>query len=582
MYNEEKIWIGRSGEEKVFIYPSMANRHGMIAGATGTGKTVTLKVLAESFSDCGVPVFLADVKGDLAGMCRPGVETEDMNKRIERFALNDEGFAFKSYPTEFWDVYAQKGLPLRTTVTEMGPLLLGRILGLNETQTDILTVIFRIADDMLAEDKNMLLIDTKDLRSMISYVTENCKELSVKYGNIPTQSLGVIMRSVMALEAEGADRFFGEPALDIRDWITRSPEGRGTIQVLDCQTLINNPNMYSTFLLWMLSELFETLPEAGDLDRPKMVFFFDEAHLLFDSAPKALLDKVEQVVKLIRSKGVGVFFITQNPRDIPDAVLAQLGTKIQHALHAYTPGEQKACRAAAQSFRENPEFDTYEVLTSLGIGEALVSVLDEQGIPTIVKQTKILPPQSRMGAIDDEDRAGEISRSFLHLKYDESVDRDSAYEFLIRLKAKEDEEVRNALLEKQREKEEAEAEKLRLKEEEAARKQAEREEAAAKKQAEKEEAAARREAEREAARAEAAKKKEEEAAKKKAEREEAAKKNAVKNAVKGVASSTAGTVGREVGNALGKTMGGSFGKKVGGNVGASLGRGIIGTLFKLK
>ena len=560
MFNEDKIWVGRSDDEKVFIYPKMANRHGMIAGATGTGKTVTLKVLAESFSDCGVPVFMADVKGDLAGMCRPGLESDDMKARIERFSLDEEGFAFRQYPTVFWDVYAKTGLPLRTTITEMGPMLLGRILGLNDTQTDILTVIFRIADDKLKEDENMLLIDTKDLRAMLQYVTENVKELSVKYGNISTQSLGVIMRSVMALEAEGADMFFGEPALNIKDWLTVNSDGRGIIQVLDCRELISNPNMYSTFLLWMLSELYETLPEAGDLEKPKMVFFFDEAHMLFDSASRALMDKVEQVVKLIRSKGVGIFFITQSPRDIPDGVLAQLGTKIQHALHAYTPAEQKAVKVAASSFRENPEFDTYETLTQLGIGEALVSVLDQEGVPTIVKRVKILPPQSKMGAIDDDIRAGEVETCFLNAKYRDSVDRDSAYEFLERLRAKREEETRTA-----------EEEKVRQKEEEAARKQQE-----------KEEEAARKAAEREAAREEAEKKKAEEAAKKKAEREELAKKNAVKNAAKGVASSAGGTVGREVGNALGKAVGGSFGKKVGGNVGASLGRGLIGTLFKLK
>ena len=555
MYNEQKIWIGKSGDKKVFIYPSMANRHGMIAGATGTGKTITLKVLAESFSDCGVPVFLADVKGDLAAMCRQGIETEDMTKRIERFSLNEEGFAFKTYPTVFWDVYAEKGLPLRTTVSEMGPLLLARILGLNDTQTDILTVLFRIADD-----EELLLIDTKDLRAMLQYVSENASEFSARYGNMSKQSLGAIIRSVMALEAEGADMFFGEPALDIRDWLTRDPDGQGTIQVLDCQKLIHNPNMYSTFLLWMLSELFETLPEAGDLDRPKMVFFFDEAHLLFDSASKPLMDKIEQVVKLIRSKGVGVFFITQSPRDIPDGVLAQLGTKIQHALHAYTPTEQKAAKAAAQSFRENPEFDTYEVLTSLGIGEALVSVLDEDGVPTVVEQTKILPPQSRMGTIDESERESEIKGCLLYNRYNDAIDRDSAYEFLQRKQLADEEEARAAAEEQARLKEEEAAEKQRLKEEEAAKKAAERE----------------------AAREEAARRKEEEAAKRAAEREEKAKKTAVKNAVKGVASSTAGTVGREVGNALGSTVGGKFGKKIGGNVGASLGRGIIGTLFKLK
>ncbi len=577
MYNEQKIWIGKSGDEKIFIYPGMANRHGMIAGATGTGKTITLKVLAESFSDCGVPVFLADVKGDLAAMCRPGTESEDMNARIEKFGLGEEGFAYKKYPTNFWDVYAEMGLPLRTTVTEMGPLLLGRILGLNDTQTDILTVVFRIADD-----EELLLIDTKDLRAMLQYVSENAKDLSSRYGNISAQSLGVIIRSVMALEAEGADKFFGEPALNIKDWLTVDANGNGTIQVLDCQKLINNPNMYSTFLLWMLSELFETLPEAGDLEKPKMVFFFDEAHMLFDSASKALMDKIEQVVKLIRSKGVGIFFITQSPRDIPDGVLAQLGTKIQHALHAYTPSEQKAARAAASSFRENPDFDTYEVLTQLGIGEALVSVLDEEGIPTIVKQAKILPPQSQMGSLDDEIRKSEMESCYLGVKYRDQIDRDSAYEFLLRLQAEKEETLRAEEEEKKRIKQEEEERKKKEKEEAAAAKQKEREEAAAKKQKEREEAAAIKAAEREAAKEEAARIKAEEAARKAAEREEAAKKNAVKNAAKSVASSTAGTVGREVGNALGKSVGGSFGKKLGGNLGASLGRGIIGTLFKLK
>ncbi len=570
MYNEEKIWIGRSDDEKIFIYPKMVNRHGMIAGATGTGKTVTLKVLAESFSDCGIPVFLADVKGDLAGMCRPGVSSEDMDERISRFGLAEEGFCFKSYPTIFWDLYEKGGLPLRTTITEMGPLLLSRILGLNDTQSDILTVIFRIADDKLKEDENMLLTDTKDLRSMLQYVAENIKELSLKYGNISSQSLGVITRAVMALEAQGADRFFGEPALNIKDWLTVSPDGRGMIQLLDCRELIGNPEMYSTFLLWMLSELYETLPEAGDLVKPRMVFFFDEAHLLFDSASKALMDKIEQVIKLIRSKGVGIFFITQSPKDIPDPVLAQLGTKIQHALHAYTPAEQKAAKAAASSFRANPDFDTYEELTQLGIGKALVSVLDEEGVPTMVKKVSILPPQSKMGAIDEDVRRGETDTCYLGAVYRDSVDRDSAYEFLERMRAEKEEELIRA-----------EEEKARIKEEEAAEKKRIREEEAARKQQEKEEAAARRAAQREAAREAAARARAEEAAKKQAEREERAKKNAVKNAAKGVASSAAGTVGREFGNILGKTVGGSLGKKVGGNVGASLGRGIIGTLFKL-
>ena len=309
----------------------------------------------------------------------------------------------------------------------MGPLLLGRILGLNNIQSDILTIVFKIADD-----EELLLIDTKDLRSMLQYVGENAKEYSLTYGNISKQSLGAIIRAVVALEAEGGELFFGEPALNIGDWLCTDCNGKGTIQILDCQRLIHNPTMYATFMLWMISELFETLPETGDRDKPKMVFFFDEAHLLFDSAPKALLEKIEQVVKLIRSKGVGIYFITQNPRDIPDGVLGQLGNKIQHALHAYTPAELKGAKTAAQSFRENPEFDTFEVLTSLGIGEALISVLDENGIPTIVKKCSILPPQSQMGALEDEIRRSEITGSLLYTRYSEEFDRDSAYEFLQR------------------------------------------------------------------------------------------------------------------------------------------------------
>ena len=561
MYSEQKIFVGKSGGEKVFIYPRMANRHGLIAGATGTGKTVSLKVLAESFSDAGVPVFLADVKGDLAAMCSKGIGNETINNRVESMNLLEEGFEHKSYPVEYWDVYGEKGLPLRTTITEMGPLLLGRILGLNDTQTDILTVVFRIADD-----ENLLLIDTKDLRSMLTYIAEKSKDYSVKYGNISSQSLGVIIRSVMALEAEGGEMFFGEPALDIKDWLCRDCDGKGTMQILDCQKLINNPTMYSTFLLWMLSELFETLPEVGDIEKPRMVFFFDEAHLLFESASKSLLTKIEQVVKLIRSKGVGIFFITQNPKDVPDGVLSQLGVKIQHALHAYTPSEQKAVKAAAMSFRENPEYNTYDAITQLGIGEALVSVLDEDGIPTIVKKTIMLPPQSQTGALDDTMRNSKIKSSLLYIKYYESVDRDSAYEFLERVKQADEEDMQR----RQKEKEEAARIKEEEKEAEAKRKAEEREEAARKKAEEKEEAAKKR-AEEKA-----------EAARIKAEEKEAnAKKNAVKKAAKGVASTAAGAVGREVGNAFGKSIGGTFGKKIGGNVGASLGRGVIGTLFKL-
>lgn len=547
MYQDQKIWVGKSDDEKIYIYPKMANRHGMIAGATGTGKTVTLKVLAESFSDCGIPVFMADVKGDLAGMCMEDIENESVGKRIDAMGLMEEGFCFRPYPTTYWDIYGEKGLPLRTTISEMGPLLLSRILELNETQSDILAIIFKIADE-----EQLLLLDTKDLRSMIQHVSENAKEYGAKYGNLPKQSLGAIMRSVVALEVAGGEDFFGEPAVNIADWMCTDCNGKGVIQILDCQKLIGSPVMYSTFMLWMMSELFENLPEVGDREKPKMVFFFDEAHLLFDSASKSLLMKIEQVVKLIRSKGVGIYFITQNPKDIPDGILGQLGNKIQHALHAYTPAEQKGARAAAGAFRENPEFDTYEALTKLGIGEALISVLDEDGIPTIVKKCSILPPQSKMGPLEDTVRESQIKGSLLYSKYSQMIDRESAYEILEkRVLAKEEDEKRAA--------EEAEAEKQRRKEEAAAQKQLEREVAATERQ----------------------RLKEEEAVKKAAEREAAAQNKRVKKAVGQAASSAAGTIGREVGNSVGKSLGGSFGKKVGGNVGASLGRGILRTLFKL-
>ncbi len=558
MFNENKIFIGKAGDEKVFVYPKMANRHGMIAGATGTGKTISLKVMAESFSECGVPVFLADVKGDLAGMCSRGVDSADMQARIEKFGLASEGFDYQAYPVNYWDIYEEKGLPLRTTISEMGPLLLARILGLNDTQTAILKVVFKIADD-----ESILLIDTKDLRSMLTYVSENAKEYSLNYGNIAKQSLGTIIRSVIALEEEGGDMFFGEPALDIRDWLQLESTGKGFINILDCQKLINFPTMYSTFLLWMMSELFEILPEVGDMDKPRIVFFFDEAHLLFDNASKELMEKIEQVVKLIRSKGVGIYFITQSPKDIPDGVLGQLGTKIQHALHAYTPAEQKGVKIAAQSFRENPDFNTYDTLINLGVGEALVSVLDENGIPTIVQKCNILPPRSQMGPIDNATREAKINGSYLYTKYKEAIDRDSAYEFLQR-KAIEDAVAAE-----------------RMKEEAALEKQRAKEELEAKKAEEKAALAEQRAKERAEAAEEKARLKAEEKAAKEAEREAAKKKSAVKNAAKNVSTSVGGTLGRELGNAVGSSVGGSFGKKLGGNLGASLGRGIIGTLFKL-
>ena len=545
MFYDQKIWIGDADGEKVCILPKMANRHGLIAGATGTGKTITLKVLAESFSDAGVPVFLADIKGDLSGMCRPGADTEDMQRRIQSFGLDRCGFRYQSYPSVFWDDYGEMGIPLRTTISEMGPLLLAKLLGLNATQTDILTVVFKIADD-----EQLLLIDTKDLKSMLQYVAENNAKYSGQYGNIAKNSINAILRGVVALEAKGGEHFFGEPALNIADWFDTS-DGKGMINILDCRMLMNDASLYSTFLLWMMSELFETLPEVGDPKKPRMIFFFDEAHLLFKGISKPLQEKIEQVVKLIRSKGVGIYFITQNPRDIPDGVLAQLGNKIQHALRAYTPAEEKAVKAAAQSFRVNPAFDTKEVLQSLGTGEALISVLDEKGIPTMVQRCRVLPPQSLMGAIEDAEKRSEALCSNLYLRYQDMVDRDSAYEFLTR---------RNEQLTLEREKQ---------LQQEAAAKEAAKQKAAEEKEAARQKAAAEKEA---------AKQAEKEA--KAAEKERQKREKAVKNSIKSVGNSVAGTVGRELGKSVGGSMGGTFGKRLGGNLGAALGRSILGTFLK--
>ena len=558
MYQDHKIWIGNNADgEKVYIYPKMANRHGLIAGATGTGKTVTLRVMAESFSDAGVPVFLADIKGDLSAICKAGTDEGFVGTHIKEWNLEEQGFAFKGYPVTYWDVYGKTGVPLRTTISEMGPVLLSRILELNDTQSAIMTVLFKIADD-----EGLILTDTKDLKAMIQHASENVKDYALNYGNMTTASLAAITRAVVALEAEGGEQFFAEPALNIKDWIARDCDGHGLIQMLDCTELVNKPTMYSSFLLWMLSELYETLPEAGDLDKPKMVFFFDEAHLLFDSASKNLLSKIEQVVKLIRSKGVGVYFVTQNPQDVPDSVLAQLGNKVQHALHAYTPAELKKVKTAAQSFRANDAFDTAETIQALGIGEALVSVLDESGVPTIVERTQILPPQSRLGVIDDAERKSMIENDMAYNKYGTYVDNESAYEVLNRISV---------------EKAEADA---KAKEEAELKKQQEKEEAALQKQQEKEAAALEKQKEKEAAALEKQKAKEAEAEAKAAEKEKASKNKTVNSIVSSTAKTAGGTVGREVGNAVGKTIGGSFGKKLGGNIGASLGRGILGSLFK--
>lgn len=527
MIKEGKIVVGMTDAgEYVSLLPGKANRHGLVAGATGTGKTVTLKVLAEAFSEMGVPVFMADVKGDVAGLANPGTDCEDMQERISRFGIADS-FSYQGYPVALWDIFGQNGIQLRTTISEMGPLLLSRILDLNDTQTDIMTIAFKIADD-----NRLLLTDTKDIKALLNWMSENRKALMADYGNITEASIATMVRAVVALETAGGEQFFGEPALAITDWLQLdAASGKGVINILDSSSLINNGKLYSTFLLWLLSELFETMPEVGDLDKPKMVFFFDEAHLLFDGAPKALLEKIEQVVKLIRSKGIGIYFCTQNPRDIPDGVLAQLGNKIEHGLRAFTPTEQKAVKAAADSFRVNEAFDTYETILALGTGEAVVSFLCEDGTPGVCEKVAVLPPQSSFGALDDAVRQQKIQGSIHFSKYATAVDVDSAYEFLMR-KGAEDEAAAA----------EAKAAEIRAIEEQKAAEKAEKEEAKAirKKQAEQE------------------------------------------RAIKSVGSSVAGSVGREVGKTVGGALFGKFGRQVGGNLGASLGRGILGTFFTKK
>lgn len=495
MYKGKKIWLAKSDKE-LYLLPQMANRHGLIAGATGTGKTITMKVMAESFSDMGVPVFMADVKGDLSGMCRRGKDSDDMRARIERFGI--EGFEYQAYPTRFWDIFGENGIPVRVSVSEMGPVLLSRLLGLTEVQQGVLNIVFRAADD-----NDLLLIDLKDLRAMVQFVGDNRAEFTTMYGNVSTASIGAIQRALLAFEDEGGALFFGEPSLNIKDWMRTDMDGRGYINILSSQKLIQSPTVYGTFLLWMLTELFEKLPEVGDLDKPRMIFFFDEAHLLFSDCPKALVQKIVQVVKLIRSKGVGVYFISQSPSDIPNDVLAQLSNRVQHALRAYTPAEQKAVRAAANAFRENKDFDTETALMELGVGEALVSFLDEDGIPTVVERAKILPPQSLMGPAEANAVANAVAADEFDLKYRESIDRESAYEIITaaneELERKRAEEAEAEAAEKQRQKEEAAAEKQRQKEAAAAEKLRLKEEAAAEKQRLKEEAAAQKAAEKEAA-----------------------------------------------------------------------------------
>ena len=541
LQEEHKLWIGKN-EDKVCMVPKMCNRHGLIAGATGTGKTVTLKVMAESFSDMGVPVFLADIKGDLSGLCKAGEQTESLDKRLNKLGI--QGFTYTDYPVRYFDVFGKKGHPVRATVSDLGPDLLSRLLDLNPTQTGIMTIIFKIADD-----NGWLLLDLKDLKAMVRYVGDNAADFKTEYGNITTASIGAIQRALLRLEEQGADLFFGEPALDIFDWMMTDQQSRGYINVLNCVELYQNPMLYSTFLLWMLAEVYENLPEAGDLEKPRMIFFFDEAHLLFSDVPKVLLQKIEQIVKLIRSKGVGIYFVTQLPTDIPDSVLSQLGNKVQHALRAYTPKDQKAVRAAAQSFRINPDFDTEEVLGQLGTGEALISFLDEEGVPGIVQRAYVLPPRSYMGVASDEEVDREIQNSPLYLKYNRVLDRESAYEMLNEKAMVDAEEAELArqrdLLEEEKEAQEKAALKAREAQEKAAQKEAEK------------------------------KKKQ--------------KTSVVERAVTNASASVGRSVAREAGKSLGKELD----KKIGGgkfftnlfgsaasSAGGSLARGILGNLLK--
>jgi DNA helicase HerA-like ATPase len=419
----EPIMLGRNETKEVFLLPSLVNRHGLITGATGTGKTVSLQGLAEHLSLIGVPVFVADVKGDLAGIAKAGKLTPKLEERLKKYGLPVP--AFQDFPVSLWDVFGKDGHPLRATVSDMGPLLLSRMLGLNDTQEGVLHLVFKVADD-----NGLLLLDCKDLRAMLQHVGDKAKTFTTEYGNVSAASIGAIQRGMLALEQQGGDAFFGEPMLNIADMMQTDSQGRGVINVLAADRLLNAPRLYASFLLWLLSELFEELPEVGDLEKPKMVFFFDEAHLLFNEAPRPLMEKVEQVVRLIRSKGVGVFFVTQNPLDIPDTVLGQLGNRIQHALRAYTPRDQKAVRAAAQTMRPNPSFDAEKAIGELGVGEALVSLLDEKGRPEIVERVWMAAPASRIGPLDDTERSRLLRTSVVAGIYDKTDDRESAYEVL--------------------------------------------------------------------------------------------------------------------------------------------------------
>ena len=559
IYFARKI-SGETLSDKICMRPDKANRHGFICGATGTGKSVTLKVLAESFSEIGVPVFMSDVKGDMAGIAVAGDDNEGMQGRLDRFEIRDD-FKYQGYPVSVFDIYAEKGTPLRTTVSEMGPQLFSQVLDLNDTQTELMQVIFKIADD-----QGLILTDTKDMKAMLQYAADHADEFKMDYGMIPQQSASTIIRAIVSLEAEVADKFFGEPAIDIRDFFLTASDGRGIINILDAETLVNKPRLYSAFMLYLLSELFEVLPEVGDPEKPKIVFFFDEAHLLFKNASKSLLEKIEQVVKLIRSKGVSIFFVTHSQGDIPGAVMSQLGNKIEHGLHAYTPAEQKALKAAADAFRENPEFKTEEQLQNLGTGEAVVSTLDEKGAPSMAEYVAVLPPQSRMGALSDQERNDAINASPLNSKYIQMVDNVSAYEVITGqagAAAPAQGEVmeggfvnvsgipagettaRDVVVQAEQAETTVEVETVAV----------------------------------------------DEAPKKKSrvKNEEPAERGGIggmadsllgKSGTKQVVRSTGGSIGREIGKTLGEAVLGKKGRTIGGNIGSAIGRNLFGTLSK--
>jgi hypothetical protein len=465
MYINDKILIGKNENYEACLLPKMANRHGLITGASGSGKTITLKVLAESFSNAGVPVFLADVKGDIGATALPGESNESLQERLNKLGI--ENFEYKNFPVRFWDIFGVSGHPIRTTLDSVGPEILSMMLGLSEAQEGVLTIVYRIA-----QDNNWKLDDTKDLRLLLQYVGDNKNDFITKYGNITTQTIGVIQRCLLTLENQGADKFFGQPELDINDFI-QTENGQGLINILHAVELFKSPDLYASFLLWLLTNLFNKMPEVGDLEKPRIVFFFDEAHLLFNGMPSYRLKQITQVVKLIRSRGIGLYFISQSPTDIPDEIIAQLGNRVQHTLRAYTPAEQRTVKAAADAFRTNPNFNTTEAILALGTGEALVSFQNEKGEPEIVEKVTILPPQSKMGTIDDITRNRIINTSTIIGKYDEAVERDSAYEELnsiIIQKLEEEEEIRQQELEeKERIKKQKEEEKQK-KEEEKARK----------------------------------------------------------------------------------------------------------------